>query len=56
MIKLEYPIKDNPYKTVKEVLKSHFHMSDRFVLKLKKNNRIFINEQPAFVYSHLEFR
>lgn len=34
--------KDN-YLTVKEVLKAYFHVSDRLFLKLKKNNKIFLN-------------
>lgn len=50
-MKLKYTLKSAEYKNVKEVLKSHFHISDRLLLKLKRNNQIFVNKQPAFVYT-----
>lgn len=52
-MKLEYIVTSTNYKTVKEVLKSHFHISDRLLLKLKRNNKIFLNGEPAFVHNQL---
>ena len=47
MMKLEYFVQENVYKTVKEVLKAHFHISDRLLLKLKRHHQIFLNGKPA---------
>lgn len=52
-MKLEYIVKSTKYKTVKEVLKCHFHISDRLLLKLKRNNKIFVNSKPVFVHTLL---
>ena len=52
-MKLEYIVTSNKYKTVKEVLKSHFHISDRLLLKLKRHDKIFLNNQLAFVHSEI---
>lgn len=51
MMKLEYQIKSTSYKTVKEVLKAHFHISDRLLLKLKRHNKIFLNQQTTFLHT-----
>lgn len=48
-MKLKYIVKSNEYKTVKEVLKAHFHISDRLLLKLKRANQIFVNNAPVHV-------
>ena len=48
-MKLEYKILENKYVTVKQVLKEHFEISDRLLLKLKKNQRIFLNNKKVFV-------
>lgn len=50
-MKLEYIVKNTNYKTVKEVLKSHFHISDRLLLKLKRANQIFLNGKPTFAHT-----
>ena len=50
-MKLEYIVNSTNYKTIKEVLKSHFHISDRLLLKLKRANQIFRNEKPASVHT-----
>lgn len=52
-MKLEYLVKANEYQTVKEVLKSHFHLSDRLLLKLKRHNQIFLNGNLTFPHSPL---
>lgn len=47
-MKLTYVIKENEhFDNVKEVLKNKFEISDRLLLKLKKNNLIFLNNSVA---------
>ena len=46
-MELKYINNENKYKTVKEVLKKYFHISDRLLLKLKNNNKIFLNNQET---------
>ena len=50
MMKLEYINTENKYETIKEVAKNHFHISDRLLLKLKTNNKIFLNDKLAKTY------
>lgn len=50
-MKLEYTIHSTKYTTLKQVLKAHFHLSDRLVLKLKRHNKLFLNNKPAFIYT-----
>ena len=40
---LKYNIENDQYQNVKEVLKAYFKVSDRLLLKLKKNNKILVN-------------
>lgn len=43
-MKLNYTIENNEnFDNIKEVLKTKFEISDRLLLKLKKNNKIFLN-------------
>lgn len=42
-MKLEYIVNSNKFSTIKEVLKSHFDISNRLLLKLKQNNQILKN-------------
>ena len=46
---MEYKIKDNKYNTVKDVLKNEFKFSKRLILKLKQENRIYVNGITQFV-------
>ena len=46
-MKLKYTVIDNNYKTVKEVLKAYFNISDRLLVKLKKHNKINLNKTLA---------
>ena len=47
-MKLLYKVKnDECFDNIKEVLKTKFEISDRLLLKLKNNNKIFLNGQPA---------
>lgn len=48
-MKLEFKILNNNYLTVKQVLKEHFKISDRLLLKLKKNQKIYLNNKKTFV-------
>lgn len=48
---LSYCIQNtDSYQTIKEVLKSYFHISDRLLLKLKKQNKVFLNHSPCPIY------
>ncbi len=53
-MKLEYKNTNHQYKTVKDVLKKHFLVSERLLLKLKRNNKIFINNEIAFPFTSLK--
>lgn len=52
-MKLEYLVNSTKYSTVKEVLKAHFHISDRLLLKLKRHEQIWVNGKKAFVHTTL---
>lgn len=48
-MELTYIVKNNVYTTVKEVLKAYFRISDRLLLKLKRNKKILLNEKLVSV-------
>ena len=51
---LEYTInKNDVYTNLKEVLKIQFKLSDRLLLKLKRNNKIYINNKIANINSKI---
>lgn len=50
-MKLQYTVTNSNYKTVKQVLKEEFSISDRLLLKLKTNQKIYLNHQVSTVYS-----
>ena len=51
---LTYQIKESDnYLNIKELLKAHFNISDRLLLKLKKNKKIFLNNLNSNVNSNL---
>lgn len=51
-MELKYIIKkDEHFDNIKEVLKTKFEISDRLLLKLKKNNLIFLNNTPCNIKS-----
>ena len=53
-MKLKYTIKENDtYSNLKELIKAYFNISDRLLLKLKKNNKILINNTVANINSSL---
>lgn len=51
MMELNYLVKENDYTTVKEILKAHFHLSERLLLKLKRHHLIFLNGQPILPHT-----
>ena len=55
-MKLRYIIKksDN-YINVKDVLKNEFGISDRLLLKLKNNKKIFLNNFPVYVKNNVKY-
>ncbi|HOZ54563.1 MAG TPA: RluA family pseudouridine synthase [Clostridia bacterium] len=49
-MELNYKIlKSDSYINVKHVLKEYFNVSDRLLLKLKNNKKIFLNDKEVFV-------
>ena len=48
-MKLSYVKSYNNEETIKQVLKEKFEISDRLLLKLKKEQKIFVNKIPSFV-------
>lgn len=48
-MKLEYTVKSNEFHNVKEVLKAKFQISDRLLTKLKREKRIFLNNNPCYI-------
>lgn len=46
---LKYKVKDNKYKTLKDLLKNYFHASDRLICKLKKQNRLIVNNNNVYI-------
>ena len=49
-MKLEYRITDNKYENIKQILKQEFNMSERLILRLKTNNKIFLNDSTVSIY------
>ena len=47
-MKLTYVV-TNSDESIKQILKNKFNMSDRFILKLKSSNSIYINDNPVFI-------
>lgn len=48
-MKLSYTVCNNNYKSLKEVLKVEFSISDRLLLKLKKMQKITLNNEPTYM-------
>ena len=54
-MKLEYIVTNNDNnRIIKDILSSHFKISHRLLITLKKNNCIFLNNSPSFVYQKLK--
>lgn len=50
-MKLQYIVTNSNYKTIKQVLKEEFRISDRLLLTLKTNQKIYQNHKVTTVYS-----
>ena len=50
---LKYIVNDNKYKTIKNVLKTHFCISNRLITKLKQNNKILLNQKVSHINTTL---
>ena len=48
-MKLEFKIENNKYFNIKEVLKQYYCISERLLVKLKKNKKISLNGLPVYV-------
>ena len=48
-MKLEYKIKDRKYENIKQILKEEFHISDRLIIKLKKNKQLYLNNEAISI-------
>ena len=46
---LKYIKNSNEYSTIRQVLNDYFHISSRLALKLKKNQKILLNNSPTYV-------
>lgn len=54
-MKLTYTVsKNNTYENIKQILKCEFHMSDKLILKLKKQNKIFLNSTLAKTWNLIQ--
>ena len=48
-MELFYRVIDNRYTNIKDILKNHFYMSDRLISKLKRENKIYLNDKNVYV-------
>ena len=48
-MELFYEVNNGKYNNVKDILKNHFYMSDRLISKLKRENKIHLNNQNVYV-------
>ena len=46
---LNYEVKSSKYSTVRDILRNEFLISNRLLIKLKKENRIFVNNKNQYV-------
>lgn len=53
-MKLKFKVTDNTYFNIKEVLKNHFKVSERLLVKLKRNKKIYLNNSPAYINTELK--
>ena len=54
-MKLEYIVtKKYENKTIKDILLSYFKISHRLLIKLKKENCIYLNNEPTFIYKNVD--
>lgn len=53
-MKLTYNIKDNKYQSITHILKEEFSMSSRLILKLKKNEKIYLNSKKVSINNFIK--
>ena len=53
-MKLTYTIKDNKYESIAQILKQEFLMSSRLILKLKKNEKLFLNNKVVSINTSIQ--
>ena len=46
---LKYIKNSNEYSTVRQVIHEYFHISSKLSLKLKKNQKILLNDKPTYI-------
>lgn len=56
LMELEFIVKDNQFFNVKEIIKSQFQISDRLLVKLKREKRIFLNGKSVYVTERVKIR
>lgn len=49
----KYIVNSDKYSNIKELLKVEFKFSERMIIKLKKEKRIFLNDSPVYVSAPL---
>lgn len=50
-MKLNYKVNENDVnKTIKEIILSNFKISHRLLITLKKENAVYLNDIPTFIY------
>lgn len=49
LLKLTYIKNDDKYRTIRQVLKKKFNISNRLLIKLKKENKIFLNDKNIYL-------
>lgn len=55
-MELEFTVKDNQFFNIKEIIKSQFQISDRLLVKLKREKRIFLNDKSVYVTEKVKAR
>ena len=52
-MEFKYKVDNLKYKNIKDVCKNYFEISDRLLTKLKKNQKIFLNNSSAYINTML---
>lgn len=46
---LNYKVQDDKYKTLKDLLKNYFDVSERFIARLKREHRLIVNNKEVYI-------
>lgn len=52
-MELFFKVDNNKFNNIKDVLKNQFYMSDRLISKLKRENKIYLNNQNVYVTNQI---